>query len=68
MIKGFKQLLNILIMKNLKNLGKALNKIEQKAINGGSNPDACRNDRDCEGSVIPLVCDEFTSTCVIACV
>lgn len=55
-------------MKNLKNLGKTLNKNEQQLINGGFNPDACSNDRDCEGSIIPLVCDEFTNTCVVACV
>jgi len=30
--------LNIFIMKNLKNLGKALSKAEQKEVNGGSRP------------------------------
>jgi hypothetical protein len=33
--RGFKQLINILIMKNLSKLGKALNKAEQKEISGG---------------------------------
>jgi hypothetical protein len=34
--RGFKQLINILIMKNLSKLGKALNKAEQQLINGGA--------------------------------
>lgn len=33
--RGFIQLLNILIMKNFKNLGKALSKTEQKNVLGG---------------------------------
>jgi Cys-rich repeat protein len=66
--RGFKQLLNILIMKNLGdlgnlgnlgNLGKALNKDEQKSITGGKKaPVECKKNNDCGngGYCITNVC------------
>ena len=44
--QGFINYLNILIMKNLLNLGKALNKTEQKEVFGGRRPVGI-SDGDC---------------------
>ena len=51
-------------MKNLLNLGKILNKAEQKTINGGGDPSlcslpACTNDGDAcclKGALLPGIC------------
>ena len=59
MIKVYEKLLNNIIMKKLKNLGKALSKAEQKEIKGGAfSPslcsegtlNLCESDDDCCGS------------------
>ena len=59
MIKAYKYL-KLLIMKNLANLGNALNKAEQKTINGGA-PTYCSDTVPCKSGYFCNGCH-----CVIA--
>jgi hypothetical protein len=41
-------LIYLIMKKSILNIGKALNKAEQKEISGGSRSISCRSDLDCE--------------------
>lgn len=55
-------------MKNLSNLGKTLNKAEQKEINGGMKNIRCQTNDDCpsisSGVGFRLICDQNIGICV----
>ena len=59
-------ILNILIMKNLKNLGNALNKTEQKEITGGR-PAWCGYCRCSDGSLVYGIGYTQQSACADVC-
>jgi len=56
--------------KSILNLGKALNKVQQKEINGGAsldipnhNKSICRSNTDCfNGGIVRMVCHNFYCT------